>query len=389
MLQNHPLKSYKAFSDELGIAPLTVKSRCERIFSLYPQSFDVEGIINYEKIQLMIVDVFLYLKQPKFAKIVEDILHNHNYIKFTSRCIGIGNSSGIFAQFTIPNTALTLLKDFLNIMRSKNWIVKFDYYIQSQNRITVLPELFAWNPENNQWNLSKLSLNEAFDQITNHSSELQITPLHQFPLKNLNSTHLIILEELSFDARRSTRQIYQARSQLNNDPNSLIGRSSLKLESSLTKFITTMNEVDPNLTNRNSINSTISHQGLINRYRLNYPTELFSIYDTCLFKGKFRDPKIGFQIFNLLQQENPFKLRMSFSIYENGEFSWFIPIPSKFYSSFYQGLCDFIADEFQILWLNYGSSGNFTFWPENFNLETKSWIIDEEYFIQEPFSSNS
>lgn len=386
-LQNNPLKSNWAISEEVGISAPTVKKRFERLAASFPHSFDVEAIISYERIGLILVDVYLALHKVKDAPRIEHILHRHNYIRFTAHAIGIGANTGIFAQFVIPATATRVLSAFLEHLVHQNLVASYDFKVQTSNRISKFPELDAWDQKNHKWNINSQTLLQSFQAIaTQEPSALpEITTSPYYP--KLSKTHLIILEELSFDARRSTRQIYKDRMRLNEDSTVLPGRSALHLDVSLTKFIQVMNQVDPHRSHKKDTQNPSFQDlsGMIKQYRLNYSSELFAIFDTCLFKGKLKSKEIGLQLLNLLNDHNPFKLRMNFTMYDDLEFAWYIPIPSKYFINFKQGISDFVADDFQVIWINYGSTANFTFWPENFDYQAKEWKVDSEYFIESPF----
>ncbi len=372
-LQRDPIKSFWAISEELGISAPTVKKRYNHLVAKYPNSFDVEAILRYEKLGLHLIDVFIELNHVKNAREVEKILHQHNYIRFTGQCIGIGAHTGIFAQFILSNELIKDLDQYLDELKQKDLIQGYHYAKQSLRRIALPPELDNFDLRVNRWKLSNQSIIANFAKIQDQSSTYTETPITPFNLKKLTIPHLIVLEELSFNARRSVRQIYKDRIKLNENPLYLPGRSSLKLEVSLSSFIATMKDIDPNRSQKKSVSKSKKSSGLIDRYRLNYSSQLLSIFDTCLFKGTLKSPELGNQILNLLEKENPFKLRMNFSLYNETEFLWYIPIPSQYFVAFKQGISEYIAEDFQVIWMNYGSSANFTFWPENFDITKHKW----------------
>lgn len=381
-LQNHPLKSFWALSEVINLSAPTIKKRYTRLLEVFPNGFDIEGIIHYEKIGMKIIDVFFALNKVKDAAIVEKILKRHNYIKYIGHCIGIGANSGLFAQFTIPNNAIKAIEKFCKILLEQRLIQSYQLNVQSNYRISCPPDLNAWDPSRHQWNISSEGIMQGFQQILTQTNSLPVLTIPIFDLKKIKKEHLIILEELSFNARRSTRQIYKDRKTQVNER-----ASTLELDSSLTSFIQAMKEVDPTRSDDDRENfefSLQSDQGLIIDYRLNYSSKIFSIFDTCIFKGKFNTPEIGFQVFNLLSKSNPFKIRMNFVLYENGEFLWYIPIPSQFFTVFKDAMVKYLAEDFAIIWLNYGSTDNFAFWPDNFDFTEKKWKTDEDYLIKEP-----
>ncbi len=388
-LQASPLKSYYALSDELGKSAHTVKKRYLHLESRFPGSFRVKADIDFARINLELVDAYIALHRISDADLVEQALQIHEYIKFTSRCIGIGENSGVYAQFSIPVEGIPFLREYLDILKNKGFVSKYSLYTQSLHRFIKIPELDAWNFNDHKWEISNQDILTNFQKIPTQPENLPPKSVDEFSLNNLDKTQLIILEELSFDSRRSDRQIYKDRQEMDQLGESM--RSSLKLDVSFSTFARAMNKVDPHRATkqgyaklRKSPAARPKDPGLILGYRLHYSAELFSIFDTCIFKGHPKSLKRISQLYHLIEENNPFKLRMNFMLYDNNEFAWYLPVPSQYLKPFTQGLTEFISTDFQIIWVNYGSSENFSFWPENFDLDSHVWKCDRKLLVENP-----
>lgn len=387
LLQSDPLKSYAALSESLGKAAQTVKKYYEQLEERFPNSFAVIGDINFLSIDLVLVDVFISLASIAHISLVQNALANHEYIRYTSRCLGLGPNSGVFAQFTIPQGTEEKLKEFLNVFIERNYAESFELYKHTNRNFIKLPELDSWIPEEHRWSFSEKQILDKLAEISDQPRFLSLPLFEKFDLTQMDKTKLIILEELSFDARRSDRQIFRERSEL--DKKSQNNRCSLKLDVSFSTFSRAMNVIDPyrtELQGYDNLRKTSRHKGLslINGYRLHYSPKIFSIFDTVIFKGKISyDWKLN-QLYNLIYDGHPFKFRMNFSIYENNDFAWYIPIPSQYLNAYIDGITKYITKDFQVIWINYGSTIQYQFWPENFDLETKTWKTTDDWMTKGP-----
>lgn len=397
-IQADPLRSLAYFKRNLQKSLPTLKKRLKELEERYSSNnqpfFNTVADINYEALGLELIDTYVELNSISKFPLVEKVLKNHEYIKFIGRGIGLGKETGFFAQFTIPKGTIGKLDKVLNSLKKHDLVNNYQFFKKTPYILNNPPKLDIWDTQNHKWKLNDKKIEDWFKKVNNQPESIPVISKVNFDISKMTKTHLIILEELTWDARRSDRTIFSQRggrlsSGNKDDLTEFYGkeyRSDLSLEVSFSTFARKMNEIDPRRTTLlgyNDVNIKSIPKGIIDGYRLHYSANVFSIFDTCIFRGKTTNTKILNQFFNLIRNE-PLGLRMNFSLYENGEFMWYMPIPNQYFNAFVNGLLNYITEDFQLIWLNYGSTWNPPFWPINFDLDAKKWKKTSDWMIENP-----
>lgn len=388
-LMSDPLKSYNSISESLGKAPMTIKKQYRALEKQFDRKFIVRPDIDYHSLQLEVVDAYIALSNYKFFPIMEKALHLFEYIRYTAHSVGIGNNSGIYSTYTIPNNAIPLLEEFLNHFRDIDIIDRYSLRLESDFHILKNQCRNIWDPSTGWWNIDKDPFTENLKKINLESKEFYVKEKQPFNFSKIDKTQLLVLEELTFNSRRSNRKIYQFRSELKNPSSQR--RCSYTLDVSYSTFLRAMKKIDPKRTiklgyeKRSQGNGNIG-SGVINSYRFFLFNEIFSPFEFIIIKGKFISEDIRNQFANLLEDFNPFQFQITFTEYKNGEFMLYISLPYIYLKHLTESITKYLSDDYQLYWLNVNTMTDFVFWPENYDFEKNTWKIDRNWVLENPLN---
>ena len=211
ILQEKPMANDSTLARLTGLSSPTVKRRIDRLYDVKAIE-RIQALIDYEKIDLHVVSVFLQISFDKLNKL-STILGHHPYIYYQVR--SFGKQNGIHVTFRIPEKGFPNLEEYFKKLVSLSLIK--DYIIIDHDNTVELrtkPRFIVYNSKENKWDFDFLKwvdipterLFRGIDEDipTNHAQapgleELDLIDIEIMSILSLNSRikNVDILSQLS------------------------------------------------------------------------------------------------------------------------------------------------------------------------------------------------
>jgi DNA-binding Lrp family transcriptional regulator len=194
LLENNPLKSYRELAKIKGVSPQTFIRKVEELksrniirdvhSSLRPESLYFERII--------VVFIVSSLDEITYLELSCD---SHPYTKQRNRIFG--HVYGLLVNFDIPKGTLSNLKEFLKILKERNYCEKYSIF-RTEGRRVFHPQPFY----NNIMDLEDFNIEEYFSKrINNNRESNKKRKSNHEPI--FHPIHLLILRDITTNMRIS------------------------------------------------------------------------------------------------------------------------------------------------------------------------------------------
>jgi DNA-binding Lrp family transcriptional regulator len=345
ILQEKPMANDSTLARLTNLSSPTVKRRIDRLYEVKAIE-RIQALIDYQKIDLIIVSVFLQISYEKLET-ATNFLNKHPYIYYHVR--SFGNINGIHATYRIPSNGYSLLEKYFTKLQSMDLILSFKLVNHgNSNEHRTKPRFIVYNSSENKWDFSFLKwvdipperLFRGIDQEElNHPTEIP-------GLEELDAIDVEILSILSLNSRIKNVDILENLS----------------------------SEISPQ---RLSDRLRYLKKYFINNYRvyLNWD-EIFN-FQGCVFVCYCNEEAKKY--FKTLLKYRPPPFETTFREFESG-FTLYVICPIKHMLEIMTTL-DSKVEKFDIFILDYKSSKRFQLNSSSFNAENKYWRFDEEYLL--------
>ncbi|MFW9993692.1 MAG: hypothetical protein ACFFD4_16720 [Candidatus Odinarchaeota archaeon] len=330
---------------------------------------EVHSVFKHEALDLKLIDVLIQPTSFEAIKLLETAKKDekgefwhfpHPYISYHARINGAYD--GLFCQFRIPANSILLFNEYMKALIEREIISKYEV-LEREPGISAYTkaDLNAWEPDEYRWNF------KGKQWISGYNSKKypfkRVEPPESI-LQRLDEIDILLLAELSRDARRKNKEIgitvkkaLQGRSSNKNIPFELASQDLSRRLKTLKKEA-------------------------IDRFRLFLNWKIFDIYNTAFFTCKARRSVTESVAGYLKSGTINFPFESVFSGLKDG-FYWYMRAPSNAISQVIELLWQ-ETDSRAMSLIDYRSSKVYDLWSEVYNTETKYWRDDYQFMVEEP-----
>jgi DNA-binding Lrp family transcriptional regulator len=163
------------------------------------------ALLSYAKLDLAYVPVVVAAPFANMSRLY-DICRSHPYIAYSVRTLG--GTDGAFLVFTVPNSALASLVDFLDELAARGVIYNYRMFVTDEvRRIFCTPDLLNFDPANGSWRFDWQKWSESEPKSELNGGSPGRTLLVQPDVHLLEQSDVELLRILSDDAKVPTEDI--------------------------------------------------------------------------------------------------------------------------------------------------------------------------------------
>lgn len=354
ILQSNPTIKNTEIAKELDVSNPTVtrkinKLKQKRLFTgIYAQ---------YQPLKLgLIRHVFIfYLRHSSQFQIIERILDKHPYTVHRSRIYS--PFLAIYSQFHYPEGNPTLLYEFINRLEELDIITNSSRYISTGIENSLSLSLESMSVDELQWSYD-------WNELYNKYQKAEPT--------SPNITYHSLLDEMQYEDFEILRILTHTQSNLKQRD------ICKKLGYDRTKVWRRFHFLEDNI---------------LTGYKASINRKFFNITSNKIILLHFQDNKDLYKTFNLLTDEEirpPFRYFLEIITDELNDkrLLLYISLPQYHDAQLFYFLND-ISTDIQVY--NIDTIGDhavrYAFYEKNFNPETKNWIVNRDYVVEDPINN--
>jgi len=209
LLQNYPLDSFSSLSKKLGISPQSFIRRVERLKKRGILRGAIASFIP-EVIGLHRYNVLFHASQISQMTMLSVALHAHPYTRGYNRFYG--EHFGLYATFDLPPSSERQFTEFLEYLTVEKFCDSYESFASTGYRLGY-PVPFP----NYQLNPKNFNVFSYWSERFTKSNKLEALP-EPIDLSSLTPIHLLILREITLDARKTQSQLINYFKSLVTDP---------------------------------------------------------------------------------------------------------------------------------------------------------------------------
>ncbi|MHA1769257.1 MAG: hypothetical protein ACTSV3_05335 [Candidatus Thorarchaeota archaeon] len=311
------------------------------------QYFWVQALLNNHNLGFEAVDVLLDTHSLDDVKRLEQVVTNHPYTVYRSRCFGSHN--GLFVQFRTPIGTRPLVEELVRLLHEEGVVSNGQIFSMGRGpTVRSSMKLEAWSPESMTWRF------DWKDWFERDCKKVRVVRPRKNPgsaLKWFNTNDVYILQQLMIDAKRPQ-----------------------------TEMIRAIKKKGPTITPQTfGRRLRLIRRECVEKYRVAFNPRAFDIITNILVRG--RGSKKFLQDLYSRMSTNPIPFESTLRTADHDLF-WAVRMPPSHLSSLLTNLHGNLED-MSVTLLDYSQSFLYSIWPATLNEEAHEWRQDREFMIDQ------
>lgn len=346
--------SFKKLGEALEINPVTVQRRLNALH-LKNIVTGVQGFPKYAKLGLEHSFFLLQIQSVENMAKIEKFCDEHPYTRFRNRIFGTVN--GQFVQFTSPIGTKDKIKESIEILVQKSIIERVITSYKPLSTISSTLKAQYWDIQTMQTDFQFSNWFRELEEMPPTDEEF---PLNEYFTPDLEFLDVIILRELTRNARRSTVDLYR----------DIRKNQEYTLETPLTEYQVRKH--------RKKV-----EEKFIRNYRVGYNRRNFGLLNYLLYSGTLELVEMKKLYFLLPSIPFPSQLTLVERNPEKARYLWWINLPPLQTGSLTNYLFE-RSTEFQFMMFYGETSALYFLWHENWDQKQQKWKESREWMVTDP-----
>lgn len=352
-LQENPIAPASVLARQIGVSAPTARAWLESLKEEHV-FVGVHANLRARRLGLEMDDFLLHVESHDALQQIEKFCEAHPYTSYRARVFG-GETQGIMLQFREPDGARTHLLRAFDVMMASG-------LVRSIRELPTLgveygstftrPRLDAWSPEKMAWDFNWEEWWASCPKTAEPSSESYDDEL----TVQLDALDVRILQEIGTNARRKNIEIIDS-----------LG----------------MDKNEPGIQQKISARLKRLSEEVVADYRVYINWTHFDVYNTALIIAR-ADDDVTNRLISYLPKNN-FPFSSSIRKISTG-FVWSARLPSAHLSELITMVWR-IANNYEVLIIDYKHSQVYGLWADAFDAEVNSWRTDREFCLDRPLGA--